>query len=136
MASAWPELPSAKLAGARDGVEALAFCGTETQVTYEQGRRLRSAPFLLGLGVATAKDILETVFLRNGGIWRLIMPNPDKPLSADTPKNPTDNNLVIGLVLAGVVAFLILAGAMFFNSDEKSADATTTPPSTESPVPD
>ena len=55
------------------------------------------------------------------------MPNPHKPLSADTPKNPTDNNLVIGLVLAGVVAFLILAGAMFFNSDEKSADATPTP---------
>ena len=64
------------------------------------------------------------------------MPNPHKPLSADTPKNPTDNNLVIGLVLAGVVAFLILAGAMFFNSDEKSADATPTPPSTESPVPE
>ena len=59
------------------------------------------------------------------------MPNPHKPLSADTPKNPTDNYLVIGLVLAGVVAFLILAGAMFFNSDEKSADATPTPPSTE-----
>ena len=47
------------------------------------------------------------------------MPNPDKPLSADTPKNPTDNNLVIGLVLAGVVAFLILAGAMFFNFDKR-----------------
>ena len=51
-------------------------------------------------------------------------------------QNQTDNNLVTGLVLAGVVAFLILAGAMFFNSDEKSADATPTPPSTESPVPD
>ena len=59
-----------------------------------------SSALFAGLGVATAKDILETVFHRNGGIWRLIMPNPDKPLSADTPKNPTDNNLVIGLVLA------------------------------------
>ena len=29
MASAWPEPPSAKFAGARDGMEALAFGGTE-----------------------------------------------------------------------------------------------------------
>ena len=54
MACAWPEPPSAKLAGARDGVEALAFCGTETHVgshtTFRQaagGRRLRPAPLAM-----------------------------------------------------------------------------------------
>jgi flagellar basal body-associated protein FliL len=63
-------------------------------------------------------------------------PTPDRPIGRDTPKGQTNNALIISLVLAGVVAVLILGGATFFNSDEKSADATTTPPSTETPVPD
>ena len=58
-------------------------------------------------------------------------PTPDRPIGRDTPKGQTNNALIIG-----VVAVLILGGATFFNSDEKSADATTTPPSTETPVPD
>ena len=62
-------------------------------------------------------------------------PTPDRPIGRDTPKGQTNNALIISLVLAGVVAVLILGGATFFNSDEKSADATTTPPSTETPVP-
>jgi hypothetical protein len=60
---------------------------------------------------------------------------PDKP-RPDRPVSKTDNALMIGLVLTGVVAVLILVGATVFSSDQKSADATTTPPSTETPVPD
>ena len=60
---------------------------------------------------------------------------PERPVSRDTQKSQTDP-LTIGLVLAGVVAVLILAGATFFNSDEKKVDVTTNPPSTEAPVTD
>ena len=63
MASAWPEPPSARpaatSAGARDGVEALAFGGTETHVGSHTnlrhaagGRRLRPAPFAMQDGLA------------------------------------------------------------------------------------
>ena len=62
-------------------------------------------------------------------------PSTDGPVSRDTQKSQTDP-LTIGLVLAGVVAVLILAGATFFNSDEKKVDVTTNPPSTEAPVTD
>ena len=62
-------------------------------------------------------------------------PNPERPVSRDPQKSQTDP-LTIGLVLAGVVAVLILAGATFFNSDEKKVDVTTNPPSTEAPVTD
>ena len=48
-------------------------------------------------------------------------PTPDRPIGRDTPKGQTNNALIISLVLAGVVAVLILGGATFFNSDEKSA---------------
>ena len=63
-------------------------------------------------------------------------PSPETPVSSDTQKSQSDSALTIGLVLAGVVAFLILAGATFFNSDEKKVDVTTNPPSTEAPVTD
>ena len=62
-------------------------------------------------------------------------PSPERPVSRDTQKSQTDP-LTIGLVLAGVVAVLILAGATFFNSDEKKVDVTANPPSTEAPVTD
>ena len=62
-------------------------------------------------------------------------PSRERPVSRDTQKSQTDP-LTIGLVLAGVVAVLILAGATFFNSDEKKVDVTTNPPSTEAPVTD
>ena len=45
MACAWPEPPSAKLAGARDGVEALAFGGTETQGDLPGGAGFGRRPF-------------------------------------------------------------------------------------------
>jgi hypothetical protein len=63
-------------------------------------------------------------------------PSPERPVSSDTQKSQSDSALTIGLVLAGVVAFLVLAGATFFNSDEKKVDVTTNPPSTEAPVTD
>ena len=63
-------------------------------------------------------------------------PNPETPVSSDTQKGQSDSALTIGLVLAGVVAFLVLAGATFFNSDEKKVDVTANPPSTEAPVTD
>ena len=63
-------------------------------------------------------------------------PSPERPVSRDTQKSQSDSALTIGLVLAGVVAVLILAGATFFNSDEKKVDVTTNPPSTEAPVTD
>ena len=62
-------------------------------------------------------------------------PSPETPVSSDTQKSQSDP-LTIGLVLAGVVAVLILAGATFFNSDEKKVDVTANPPSTEAPVTD
>ena len=62
-------------------------------------------------------------------------PSRERPVGRDTQKSQTDP-LTIGLVLAGVVAVLILAGATFFNSDEKKVDVTTNPPSTEAPVTD
>jgi hypothetical protein len=51
------------------------------------------------------------------------------------PNTPTkrDNTLTIGLVLAGVVAVLILAGSVFFKADQ-SGDVTSTQPTTESPT--
>ena len=65
-------------------------------------------------------------------------PSPETPVSSDTQKSQSDRvtALTIGLVLAGVVAFLVLAGATFFNSDEKKVDVTANPPSTEAPVTD
>ena len=63
-------------------------------------------------------------------------PSPETPVSSDTQKSRSDSALTIGLVLAGVVAFLVLAGATFFNSDEKKVDVTANPPSTEAPVTD
>jgi hypothetical protein len=63
-------------------------------------------------------------------------PSPETPVSSDTQKSQSDSALTIGLVLAGVVAFLVLAGATFFNSDEKKVDVTANPPSTEAPVTD
>ena len=63
-------------------------------------------------------------------------PSPERPVSRDTQKSQSDSALTIGLVLAGVVAFLVLAGATFFNSDEKKVDVTANPPSTEAPVTD
>lgn len=56
---------------------------------------------------------------------------PDAP---NTQRGRTDNSLTIGLVLAGVVAVLILAGSSFFGSDQQSGDLTATQPSTESPA--
>jgi hypothetical protein len=51
-----------------------------------------------------------------------------------SPSKDTGNALTIGLVMAGVVAVLIVAGSVFFGSDQKSADNTLTQPSTESPA--
>jgi hypothetical protein len=52
------------------------------------------------------------------------------------PNTPTERNntLTIGLVLAGVVAILILAGSLFFKPEQKAVDVTPTQPSTESPT--
>jgi hypothetical protein len=64
-------------------------------------------------------------------------------MEAQMPENPTDRHptqssrdmaLVIGLVLAGVVALVILAGSVFVGSDQKNVDVTATQPSTQSPI--
>ena len=39
-------------------------------------------------------------------------PSPERPVSRDTQKSQSDSALTIGLVLAGVVAFLVLAGVI------------------------
>jgi hypothetical protein len=80
-------------------------------------------------------DMLWTEWWSCSDDLAFVLVMPDKP-SPDRPVSKTDNALMIGLVLTGVVAVLILVGATVFSSDKKSADATTTPPSTETPVPD
>ena len=50
----------------------------------------------------------------------------------DIPSNrETGNAMTIGIVLAGIVAALILAGSFFFQSDQKGVDVTVNQPSTE-----
>ena len=61
---------------------------------------------------------------------------PENPTSRQPPQTSRDTSLIIGLVLAGVVALLILAGSVFVGSDQKGVDVTATQPSTSSPKPD
>ena len=61
---------------------------------------------------------------------------PENPTSRNPTHSSRDTSLIIGLVLAGVVALLILAGSVFLGSDQKGVDVTATQPSTESPVTD
>jgi hypothetical protein len=61
---------------------------------------------------------------------------PENPTSGTPTQSSRDTSLIIGLVLAGVVALLILAGSVFLGSDQKGVDVTATQPSTESPVTD
>jgi flagellar basal body-associated protein FliL len=61
---------------------------------------------------------------------------PENPTSRQPPQTSRDTSLIIGLVLAGVVALLILAGSVFVGSDQKGVDVTATQPSTSSPTPD
>jgi hypothetical protein len=61
---------------------------------------------------------------------------PENPTSRNPTQSSRDTPLIVGLVLAGVVALLILAGSVFVGSDQKGVDVTATQPSTESPVPD
>ena len=61
---------------------------------------------------------------------------PENPTSRQPPQTSRDTSLIIGLVLAGVVALLILAGSVFVGSDQKGVDVTATQPGTSSPTPD
>ena len=61
---------------------------------------------------------------------------PENPTSRQPPQTSRDTSLIIGFVLAGVVALLILAGSVFVGSDQKGVDVTATQPSTSSPTPD
>ena len=61
---------------------------------------------------------------------------PENPTSRQPPQTSRDTSLIIGLVLAGVVALLILACSVFVGSDQKGVDVTATQPSTSSPTPD
>ena len=61
---------------------------------------------------------------------------PENPTGRNPTQSSRDTTLVIGLVLAGAVALLILAGSVFVGSDQKSVDVTATQPSTESPATD
>ena len=61
---------------------------------------------------------------------------PENPTSRQPPQTSRDTSLIIGLVLSGVVALLILAGSVFVGSDQKGVDVTATQPSTSSPTPD
>jgi hypothetical protein len=45
-----------------------------------------------------------------------------------------DNSVLIGVVLAAVLAILILLGATVFKSGDRSAENTTPPSSTEAPA--
>ena len=53
----------------------------------------------------------------------------------DIPSNrETGNAMTIGIVLAEIVAALILAGSVFFQSDQKGVDVSVNQPSTELPT--
>jgi len=52
----------------------------------------------------------------------------------DTPAK-RDNTLMIGLVLAVVIAVLILAGATIFNSGSTDTNVTVTEPTQQTPTP-
>jgi hypothetical protein len=59
---------------------------------------------------------------------------PDKIVSRDTRDTRdahTDNNVLIGIALAAVVALLLLFGARFFAGE---SDVNTAPPTTEAPA--
>ena len=67
------------------------------------------------------------------GAWRLFM--PDRPLSRDFREGPTTNNsLVVGFVLAVMIALFLLFGPRMLNSGEKSVEVSKTQPSIESPA--
>ena len=54
---------------------------------------------------------------------------------ADIPSTrATGNALTVGIVLAGIVAALIVAGSVFLQSDQKGVDVTVNQPSTKSPT--
>jgi flagellar basal body-associated protein FliL len=59
---------------------------------------------------------------------------PDRPVTRVNPEARTDNSLLIGIVLAAVVAVLLLLGATMFRSSDESADVNATQPSTEAPA--
>ena len=60
---------------------------------------------------------------------------PDRPLPRDFRESPTtDNSLVMGFVLAVMIALFLLFGPRMFNSGEKSVEVSRTQSSIESPA--
>ena len=57
---------------------------------------------------------------------------PDRPL--DTRESRADNSVLIGVVLAAVLAILLILGPRMFNAGEKSVDVNTTQPNIEQPA--
>jgi hypothetical protein len=60
---------------------------------------------------------------------------PDRPPTRDAREGPIANTpVLIGVVLAAVLALLLIFGAPMFNSGEKSVDVNKTQPNIEAPV--
>jgi hypothetical protein len=59
---------------------------------------------------------------------------PDKSASRETRESRTNNNVLIGLVLAAVIGVLILVGVRVFDSGEKSTNMSETQPTTQAPA--
>ena len=60
---------------------------------------------------------------------------PSRPLSRDFDEGPTtDNSLVMGFVLAVMIALFLLFGPRMLNSGEKSVEMSKTQPSIELPA--
>ncbi len=59
---------------------------------------------------------------------------PGRPLSRDFDEGPTDNSLVMGFVLAVMIALFLLFGPRMLNSGEISVEMSKTQPSIELPA--
>ena len=56
----------------------------------------------------------------------------DRPI--DTRDSRADNAVLIGIVLATVLAILLIFGSRMFNAGEKSVDVNKTQPNIETPA--
>ena len=56
----------------------------------------------------------------------------DRPI--DTRDSRADNAVLIGIVLAAVLAILLIFGSRMFNAGEKSVDVNKTQPNIETPA--
>ena len=79
MAYAWPEPPSAKLAGARDGVEALAFVGTDSEgIHYQAGASASAGALFTGRRGLSTRLIYEASTLVHSDAPSMVVVEPPR----------------------------------------------------------